>query len=211
MSRYTHDDMPFLRQTRDEYRQAIEKVNGWKALESSLKMLIAYATVVDTLQDAFDGLGRELTRLEKTAPGAGQSPASPKGASMRPRRASSPVAKGPSIATALRASLQPSSSSCRPLSAAAAALSMPWRDPLPAYDARRRPEAAVDLSIFSGPFGQVLPADRPANHTQTQEGGNFHVRKSSHNAYIRLRFSHAVWCCLTRHRKGKNQHRRSTC
>ena len=144
MRRYTHDDMPSLRALRETLRLMIDKLNRLKADESDLGMLVAMATVGDDLHAQYEASGRVLDRLEKTAPGAGRSPASSAGTSMRPRRASSPcAAKGPVIADALRAALERGSVP-RPA------------DPL-----------------FSRPSGQVLPAERPAIQTQPQEGGHF--------------------------------------
>ena len=183
MSRYTHDDMPALRSVRETLRRMMDTLNGFKAEESELGMLIAMASVGDQLQAEFDAAGRALDRLERTAPGAGQSPASTAGASMRQRRAVSPgQAKGPAIAQALKACLTPCNDPppADRLSASRVAADTPWREPTIAYDLRQT--ASVDLTVFSGPFGQILPADRPAERDQLSQGAHFHGCETSHNA-----------------------------
>jgi hypothetical protein len=162
MSRYTHDDMPALRSMRETLRRMIDALNGFKAEETELSMLVAMASVGDELQSEYDAAGRALDRLEKTAPGAGRSPARGVAPSMPPvGRAPLPAAKGPAIATALRAASKSATSSppAKPLSASAAAAGHPWRK----------------STLFSGPLGQILPAEGPAQKDQTTEGAHSHA------------------------------------
>lgn len=140
MSRYTHADMPSLRALRETLRAMIASLNALKARETDLTMLVAMASIGEDLQGQYDAAGRALDRLEKTVPGAGRSPATAAGRSMRLRRAPSSVAKGFALSFALRAALERGSVP-------------PPADPL-----------------FSGPSGQLLPADCPVNQSQPLEG-----------------------------------------
>jgi hypothetical protein len=90
-----------LRAVRDALRAMIAQANRLKALEADLVMLLAYATVLDDLQRQFDGVGRTLSKLERThAPataGGGTAPngcAPPAGGG----GGGAPVDKGPRMA-----------------------------------------------------------------------------------------------------------------
>ncbi len=67
MRNLTVQDLPILRRLRDAYRQMIEAANAAKQEENDVGMLMAYASVLDELQGKFDGVGKQLSRLERSA------------------------------------------------------------------------------------------------------------------------------------------------
>ena len=67
MSRPTPSDLPALRAFLQAHAALIAEANRQKALESDVDMLLAYCSVIDQLQEAFDRLTRQISRLERAA------------------------------------------------------------------------------------------------------------------------------------------------
>lgn len=66
MSQLRKADLPTLRSVRSALAGMIEAANRFKAAETDLGMLVAYATVLDDLQGQFDSVGRQLSKLERS-------------------------------------------------------------------------------------------------------------------------------------------------
>lgn len=82
---YTSEDLPWLREAREAYRELVRRAEALRGTESSLDDTIAASVVLDELRAAFHAYGVLLSRVERLRPGKsvrGQLPGVPEQSSM---------------------------------------------------------------------------------------------------------------------------------
>jgi hypothetical protein len=61
----TSSDLPILRSLRDAYRKILDAANDLKKEENDAGQLLAICTIIDEVQDKFERVGKQLSRLER--------------------------------------------------------------------------------------------------------------------------------------------------
>jgi hypothetical protein len=64
MRKFTHRDMPTLRALRDAYRKILAQVEECRGDATDPGELVGFALIKADIQDKFDRVGMELSRLE---------------------------------------------------------------------------------------------------------------------------------------------------